>query len=182
MYVERLNASPHSLLNGSQGNLHQSIDKTKNERVVEVSAPETNQEAVWAAENPPKSQHNGRFHHISWVAKVRYYVIIDRRKLVLIPIDCKFCPPCRGGEKSKFHPKLFIWVKEWTKDQINGISLEATNALIVARFSVFTLLIFYLVKNGLHQCVPENFPVKNNMLLSWKTKKSMVKMTSYFWI
>ena len=50
------------------------------------------------------------------------------------------------------------------KDQINGNSLEATNALIVARFSVFTQPNFYLVKNGLCQCVPENFPVKINML------------------
>ena len=54
MCVVRLDVSPHSLLNGSQWNLHQSIDKTKNERVVEVSAPETNQEAVWEAKTPQK--------------------------------------------------------------------------------------------------------------------------------
>ena len=43
-------------------------------------------------------------------------------------------------------------------------------------FSLFSQPIFYLVKNGLHQCVPEIFPVKNDMLFSWKTKKIMVKM------
>ena len=26
--------------------------------------------------------------------------IIDHRKLILIPIDCKFCPACRGGVKN----------------------------------------------------------------------------------
>ena len=179
MYVVQLDASPHSLLNWSQWNLYQSIDKTKNERVVEVSAPETNQEAVWEAKTPQKLDITAKCIMCFLSCEGTVSVIINRRKLVLIPIDCKFCPPCRGGvEKSKFHPKLFIWVKEWTKDQINGNSLEATNALIVARFSVFTQPIFYLVKNGLHQCVPENFPVKNNMLFSWKTKKIMVKRTS----
>ena len=41
---------------------------------------------------------------------------------------------------------------------------KSTNTHIVAMFSVFTQSIFYLVKNGLHQCVPENFSVKNDML------------------
>ena len=54
MFVVELDASPHSLLNWSQWNLYQSIDKAKNEQVVEVSAPETNQEAVWEAKTSQK--------------------------------------------------------------------------------------------------------------------------------
>ena len=43
---------------------------------------------------------------------------------------------------------------------------EATNELIVAKFSVFTQPIFYIEKTGLHQFVPENFLVKNVILFS----------------
>ena len=55
---------------------------------------------------------------------------------------------------------------------------NSTNSHILVIFSQFSQPIFYLVKNGLHQCVPENFPVKNDMLFLWKTKKIMVKMNS----
>ena len=64
MYVVELDASPHSLLNWSQWNLYQSIDKAKNERVVEVSAPETNQDAVWKAKT---SQKLDKFTYLSHV-------------------------------------------------------------------------------------------------------------------
>ena len=67
------------------------------------------------------------------------------------------------------------WKSEWKTK-----SFEAKNLLIVAMFSVFTQPIFYLVKNGLHQCVPEKFPVKNNMLFSWKTKEIMMKTSKYY--
>ena len=52
--ILRLSTSPHSLLNWSQWNLYQSIDKAKNERVVEVSPPETTQDAVWKAKTSQK--------------------------------------------------------------------------------------------------------------------------------
>ena len=64
MFVVELDASPHSLLNWSQWNLYQSIDKAKNERVVEVSAPETNQDAVWKAKT---SQKLDKFTYLSHV-------------------------------------------------------------------------------------------------------------------
>ena len=113
MHVERLNLSPHSLLNGSQWNLHQSIDKSRNEQVDEVSAPETNQEAVWEAKTPQKLDITAECIMCFLSCEGTVSVIINRRKFVLIPIDCKFCLPCRGGvEKSKFHQKLIIWVNE----------------------------------------------------------------------
>ena len=54
MYVQRLSTSPHSLLNWSQWNLYQSIDKTKKHLLCYVSAHETNQEAVWEAKTSRK--------------------------------------------------------------------------------------------------------------------------------
>ena len=64
MYVKRLSTSPHSLLNWSQWNLHQSIDKTKKHLVCYVSAHETNQEAVWEAKT---SQKLDKFTYLSHV-------------------------------------------------------------------------------------------------------------------
>ena len=67
MYVVQLDASPHSLLNWSQWNLYQSIDKTKKHLFVEVSAPETNQEAVWEAKT---SQKLDKFTYLSHVFSI----------------------------------------------------------------------------------------------------------------
>ena len=106
-------------------------------------------------------------------------VIIDRKKLLLIPIDCKFCPPCRGGvENSKFNWELFLWVKDWTKDQINGYSFETTNTLIVdSNYSANFLLSKKWIApvcswelSGQEQCVvfmknKENHGEKNLILL-----------------
>ena len=39
-------------------------------------------------------------------------------------------------------------------------------------FSVFTKSIFYLVKNGLHQFSPENFPVKERYVIFMKNKEN----------
>ena len=59
-------------------------------------------------------------------------------------------------------------------------SMETTIKQVAARFLVFTQPIFYVGKNGLHQCVSEKIAVKKDMQLLWKTQKIMVKITLYF--